>query len=81
MSNFDDKLSTLCSLELPRARRDPQRLADMVGALVDALCLTIAVGTAGDPRGPNELIEGISVQLHEGVAEKAPLAAFILSVA
>ncbi len=81
MTNFDDKLSLLASCELPHCRRDPQRMADMIGALTDALALTIAVAAEGNPDRMSELLEGISVQLFEGAASKAPMARFIAGAA
>lgn len=77
MSDFTDKFGLLLSREVPAARRDPERMGDLIGALVDGLALTVAMATIGNGASPDELLEGISVQLVEGVAEKAPLARFV----
>lgn len=77
MSTFDDKLSILTSCEIPHARRDPQRMADMIGALMDALALTVAMAAEGRPDRMSELLDGLTVSLIGGAAEKAPLAQMI----
>lgn len=77
MSTFDDQLSLLASCELPHARRDPKRMADMLGALMDALALTCAMAAEGRPDRMSELLDGLTVSLIEGAAEKAPLARMV----
>jgi hypothetical protein len=80
MSDFQDKLAVLLSVETARGRRDPERMATLIGSLVDGLALAIAIATIGNGREPDELLEGISVQLVEGVADKAPMAQFLAGV-
>ncbi len=81
MTSFADEHAMLCARELPQARRDAERLAEMVSALIESLCLVAAVGGQGEPDQINTLCEGISARLFEGAAEKAPLGAMLRSVA
>lgn len=77
MSTFQEKLSMLVGCELPHARRDPQRMADMIAALMEALALTCAMAAEGRSDRMSELLDGLTVSLIEGAAEKAPLARMI----
>ena len=67
---FADALASLCSGELPLARRDPRRLAEMIERLVNALAQTIVVAGKGDKNLTSQLLEGASSQMFFDAIEK-----------
>lgn len=58
MTEFEQSLVKLCALEIPLARRDPERLAGMIERLADSLALTIAMAGGGDLERTNNLYAG-----------------------
>lgn len=77
MTRFSDDHAKLLSRELPMARRNSDRLADVLSTQVEALGLTIALAAHGDPAKASELLEGVTARLFEAVGEKAPIAHFL----
>lgn len=75
--DFGEKLSALCARELPHARRDPDRIAAMVEALIGSLALAIAVATKGDAKAANTMLEGSQSYLYDRVAGHADIGKFM----
>lgn len=71
--DFSERLSMLCAGEMPHARRDEVRMAEMIGRLTHALGLSIAIATKGDAKFADMLLTGVEQQLVEVVSAHAPI--------
>ncbi len=58
LTAFEESLVKLCAVEIPHARRDPERLAAMIERLADSLALTLAIAGGGDMERTNRLYSG-----------------------
>ena len=74
MTNFSDKLDSLINRERMAAQGDPARTADLIERQVHCLALTLALCVLASKIG--EVLAGVEVQLHEDVANVAPIAVF-----
>ncbi len=77
MTDFADKLANLLSLELPLARRDPDRMGEMIERLAAGIGFTIAIATGGDPQRTDTMIEGAMAYAHSEAVDRAKIARFL----
>jgi len=61
---------------LVRNKRDPEAQARLIDDLMHSLAFTLAYTARGDDEILGEMLDGLEVQLHERVAELAPLLRF-----
>lgn len=73
-SPFSDKLANLLAVELPLARRDPERISEMIERIASGLGLTIAVAAGGDPQRIDTMIEGATAYAHSEAVDRSKLA-------
>ena len=73
-SSFADRLSALVSGEMVAAKRDPDRMAEVVERLSAALGFSVALMARGDAKAIDELMTGAEAYAHSEAVEKAPLA-------
>lgn len=73
MSDFSEKLAMLCAGEMALARRDPDRISNMIERLAAALGMTVAVATKGDPKGIDTLLTGAEAYAHAEAVKKAKI--------
>jgi hypothetical protein len=78
--NFSEKLAALCSAELVKARREPDRAGAMIERLCGSLGLTLAVTTGGDAAKIDKLIQGCEGQIHAAAVQHGEFARFIASL-
>lgn len=78
MADFNDNLSSLVSLAVAgRNVKDPTKMSEIMERLAHSLAFTIALAAQGDPKGINELLEGMTAYMFQAAAEQAPLAKMI----
>jgi hypothetical protein len=78
MGEFSDKLSAMCSKELVLARRDPERMAEMIEALANVAGLAISIGSGGDAKVAQELTDGFENYMAEcATGRRQSLATFL----
>lgn len=80
MSDFGDKLSGLCSMEMVAVRGDAERTGEMIERLVNSLAFTIAIAAKGDPKAIDTFLKGAEAYLYESAAGHAKIAKFMASV-
>lgn len=73
MTEFSDKLASLCSLEMARARRGQADFGEMIERLAAALGMTIAVAAKGDGPTIDGLLQGAEDYAHAEAVAHAPL--------
>lgn len=74
MSDFSNKLASLLAAELPIARRNPDRMGEMIERIAAGLGLTIAMACGGDPQRVDTLLEGATAYAHREAVERSPIA-------
>ena len=70
---FGDRIAALVAKEGSLGKRDPERMAAAVEALVGSLVLMIAIATRGDPEGMNTMLEGATAYAFERASETGKL--------
>lgn len=71
--NYSEDLARLTSKEALAAKRDPERMAEMLDAMAHAVGLTVAIAASGDARRIDELFAGFEAHAHARAVEMAPL--------
>jgi hypothetical protein len=78
MTDFNDKLSSLVSLELSVGTvRDPAKMSGLIESLASSLAFTVAIAARGDAKAIEHLLEGTVAYIYTTAAERAPLARMI----
>jgi hypothetical protein len=63
--SFSEQLASLLSREVTQARKDPERLAEMIERLANALAFTISIGAWGDRELAQKLLTAAECYLYE----------------
>lgn len=71
---FADRLASLISKEMTKARGDHDREADAIERMARTLGFSIAMASGGDPEAIDTMIEGATAYAHEEAVSTAPLA-------
>lgn len=73
MSDFADALASISSKEAAAARRDPDRMAEMIEQLARALGLSIAIASGGDKKTLETLCAGAEAYVMEEAVGRSRL--------
>lgn len=71
-ADFERALAGLLANELPKARKDDERMAAMIERLATALATAIAVSANGDGRAADTLLNGVEAYIAAEVTSLTP---------
>ena len=74
VSEFGNKLGAICAAEMKYAKRDAERLSDMIERLANSLAFSIAMGCGGDDKRVSTILNGVDLLLAEYCASHSELA-------
>ena len=75
MTEFSNQFASLINRERMAAQGDAARTADLIERQVHCLAMTLALCVPASKI--SEVLAGVEVQLHEAVADAAPIAVFL----
>ncbi len=75
--SFHERLAAMAAREAADAGGDPDRMAEAIEGLADALAMMVAAATGGNPSGMSTMLEGASNYAFERTAHYAPVARFL----